>query len=164
MFWVLPMCFIKLDRDIIIPWKSFTELVLCSMARPKADMLHLHKGLEIREIKCAHIISENHFSVGGGEGAKGKTITHFASWCQPAVCSMPSIHNDEKLYGLWKSTSAASSRCTLGWTVGEERGAKWRRQGRQGEPEQMAERRHKEAVLRSLTRDQGSSNRDTRSA
>ena len=85
MFWVLPMSFIKLDRDIIIPWKSFTELVLCSMARPKADMLHLHKGLEIREIKCAHIISENHFSVGGGEGAKDKTITHFASWCQPCV-------------------------------------------------------------------------------
>ena len=144
MFWVLPMSFITLDRDIIIPWKSFTELVLCSMARPKADMLHLHKGLEIRQIQCAHIISENHFSVGGGEGAKDKTISNALCLVMSTVCSMPSIHNDEKLYRLWQSASAASSRCTLGWTVGEESGAKWRRQGRQGEPEQMAERRHKE--------------------
>ena len=70
------------------------------MARPKADMLHLHKGLEIREIKCAHIISENHFSVGGGEGAKDKTISNALCFVMSTVCSMPSIHNDEKLYRL----------------------------------------------------------------
>ena len=70
--------FYKVGQGYHNPLKDLHRAGSVFNGKTKADMLHLHKGLEIRQIQCAHIISENHFSVGGGEGAKDKTITHFA--------------------------------------------------------------------------------------
>ena len=110
-------------------------------------------------LKSVHILFLRIISLSEeAEGAKDKTITHFVM--STTACSMPSIRATTRSCTDCDKV-AASSRCTLGWTVvGEEREAKRRSsnrykgetkeiksgQGSRGKPNQMGGRRYKEAV------------------